>query len=105
VINLENYEKLILDFIHEETGYANPLEPRVSFEDLYIQEIKTQKDESISTSFKYIFDEDGFSMYDKRHILKGEIHFSKTKKILSWHLEETDTGVAAGLPPYKTKQK
>jgi hypothetical protein len=44
-------------------------------------------------------------MYDKRHLLKGEITFNEKGTILEWILEETHTGVAANLEPYKTGDK
>lgn len=56
-------------------------------------------------SFDYEFDEDGFSMYDKRHLLKGEITLDKKGTIIDWTLQETHTGVATNLDPYKTGEK
>ncbi|NHJ47751.1 MAG: hypothetical protein FK733_08185 [Asgard group archaeon] len=102
-IRSKKIKKIILDFIHEETGYANPLQLRVSFEDLWILSKKKVDENKHHVLIKYQFDEDGFSMYDKRHILEGEFTLDETGKILDWKLEETRTGEAANLDPYKTK--
>jgi hypothetical protein len=104
-IKLKKIHKIILDFIHEETGYANPLQPRVSFEELTIRSQIEIEENKILVIFDYEFDEDGFSMYDKRHLLKGEITLDEKGKIINWTLEETHTGVAANLEPYKTGEK
>jgi hypothetical protein len=105
IIKLEKIKSKILDFIHEETGYASPLQPRVSFEELQILDQEILEKGRIQVSFKYIFDEDGFSMYDKRHILEGIIVFDETGKIIEWTLDETRTGEAANLEPYKSNKK
>ena len=102
---MENLDRLILDFIHNEIGYGSTLQPKCEFEDLDIEAIKKSENETIEVTFKYRFDEDGFSMYDKTHTFIGKIHFSKTKEILSWKLEETDTGNAASFESYKAKNE
>ncbi|MHA1187055.1 MAG: hypothetical protein ACTSXA_08585 [Candidatus Heimdallarchaeota archaeon] len=102
---MENLDGLILDFIHNEIGYGSTLQPKCEFEDLDFEAIKNSDNETIEVAFKYRFDEDGFSMYDKTHTFVGKIQFSKTTEILSWKLEETDTGNAANYKPYKMKKK
>ncbi|MHA1433673.1 MAG: hypothetical protein ACTSO7_07500 [Candidatus Heimdallarchaeota archaeon] len=101
---MENLDKAILDFIHNEIDYGKPLQPHSEFEDLDIEAINKHDNETLEVSFKYRFDEDGFSTYDKTHTFEGKMLFSKTKKILSWELVETETGVAASHKPYKKKE-
>jgi hypothetical protein len=43
-------------------------------------------------------------MYDKRHILEGDITIDDKGTIIDWNLEETRTGEAANLDPYNTKK-
>ena len=102
---MENLDRLIRDFIHNEIGYGSTLQPKCEFEDLDIEAIKNCENEIIEVTFKYRFDEDGFSLYDKTHTFEGKIHFSKTKEILSWKLEETVTGVAANYKPSKMNKE
>jgi len=101
---MENLDGLILDFIHNEIGYGETLQPRVEFEDLDIEVITNPDNETIEVTFKYQFDEDGFSTYDKTHTFIGKVLFNKNKEILSWELVETDTGVAANYEPYLSKK-
>ena len=101
---MEDLELIILEFIHNKTGYANPKEPYSNWEELEITEIKTQNDEAINVVFKYFFDEDSFSQYDKGHKLEGTMRFGKNKEILSWSLKEFHTGVAANLKAYESKK-
>ena len=57
---------IILDFLHSETGWGNPLRPHCEFEELTLGEIERLLDDRIKVAFRYLFDEDGFSQYDKR---------------------------------------
>ena len=68
--------------------------PHSEFEDLTILQTEKQTDGSIIVRFKYHFDEDGFSQYDKTHQLVGEISFNNNE-IIDWQLEEIHTGIAA----------
>ena len=63
---------IILNFIHSETGWGDPLRPYSEFEDLNIKEIKEQGIGNKIVTFEYHFDEDGFSQYDKTHVLEGK---------------------------------
>lgn len=101
---MEALDKIILDFIHNEIGYGETLQPKCEFEDLDITAIKNPDNEITEVSFKYRFDEDGFSQYDKTHTFVGKILLNKNKEIFSWELEETDTGVAANYEPYLSKK-
>ncbi|MFX0139053.1 MAG: hypothetical protein ACFFDN_35760 [Candidatus Hodarchaeota archaeon] len=85
--------QIILEFIHSETGWGAPLRPYCEFEELHIKEIKEKDDGSYVVAFKYHFDEDGFSQYDKTHILEGKGRMDPNGELLEWSLEETHTGV------------
>ena len=94
---------IILDFVHAETGWANPLKPYCEFEDLFLDEPETLADGRIRITFRYSFDEDGFSQYPKDHHLEGMVVVDATGKIVESTLEETFTGPATVLDPYKPK--
>ncbi|MFX0102535.1 MAG: hypothetical protein ACFFCS_23410 [Candidatus Hodarchaeota archaeon] len=91
----EKIRSIILDFVHSETGWGNPLRPHCEFEDMYIREREELPDGGVFIKFQYNFDEDGFSQYDKTHVLMGTIKINKDGKRLEASLEETHTGVAA----------
>ena len=57
---MENLDELILDFIHNEIGYGSTLQQKCEFEDLTIEMIKKQDNDTLEVNFKYRFDEDGF---------------------------------------------
>jgi len=97
----EKIRQILLDRIHDETGWGKPLRPYCEFEDLYNQGILNYPDGSFQVSFRYIFDEDGFSQYDKNHVLDGKIIFSCNYDILSFGLEEVVTGIACIKEPYQ----
>ncbi len=52
-------------------------------------------DGSVSVTFNYHFDEDGFSQYDKTHTFKGKVKLDSRGIIVEKALEETHRGVAA----------
>ena len=93
--DLDEARNIILDFIHEETGFGNPLQPHYEIEELTILELREERDGTRYVAFEYMFNEDGFSKNDKTHILVGNIVISPTGKILSTQLKETHRGVAA----------
>ncbi len=95
----------ILNFIHSETGWGDPLRPHCEFEDLNIKETKKQDDGSLIVTFKYHFDEDGFSQYDKTHIIEGKAKIDSEEEIFAWTLEEVHTGVDTHLYYGKKKQE
>lgn len=92
---------IILDFIHSETGWGNPLKPQCEFGDLFLDEIGTLPDDKVKVTFRYRFDEDGFSQYDKSHTLEGEVTIDSAGAILESTLEETYTGPATTYDPYR----
>jgi hypothetical protein len=94
---------IILDFVHSETGWGTPLRPHCEFEDLYLDEIERLPEDKVKVTFKYLFDEDGFSQYDKTHALEGAVVFDSSGSILESSLKEVHTGVAAKSDPYRPK--
>jgi hypothetical protein len=92
--------RIILDYVHSETGWGNPLRPRCEFEDLYFDDIERLPDDKVKVSFRYVFDEDGFSQYDKTHGLEGEVTIDSSGNIIESTLKEVYTGVGAVRDPY-----
>ena len=101
-MSLKQIKEKLLEIIHQKTGWGNPLRPNCEFEDLTIRDLKEKIDETQIFNFQYIFDEDGFSQYDKTHVLKGTARISSRGTILKIELEEIHTGVATISLPYKT---
>ena len=83
---------IILDFIHSETGWGDPLQPYSEFEDLFILEIMEISEGLREVVIKYRFDEDGFSQYDKSHTIEGKITVSNDGEIV-----KAELGVHAGI--------
>ncbi len=92
---------IILDFLHSETGWGNPLRPNCEFEDLTLGEIERLHDDKIRIMFRYLFDEDGFSQYDKTHVLDGEVTIEVSGEINVFVLKEIHTGIAVNISPYR----
>ncbi|MFW9923808.1 MAG: hypothetical protein ACFFDW_11035 [Candidatus Thorarchaeota archaeon] len=97
-------EEIILEYVHNETGWGQPLRPRCEFEDIYVLEITSLENEHLAITFEYHFDEDGFSQYDKNHILNGKLILSMDFNILEAKLEEIHTGVACVEKPYNREK-
>jgi len=97
-------KSIIFDFIHSETGWGNPLRPYCEFEELTLGDIEQLLDDKIKVTFRYLFDEDGFSQYDMTHVLDGEVTIEVTGEITDFVLKEIHTGVAVNITPY-TKQE
>ena len=94
---------IILDFVHSETGWGNPLKPQCEFADLFLDKIEKLPEDKVRVTFRYFFDEDGFSQYDKHHILEGFVVIDTTGAIIESTLEETYTGPGTVLDPYKSQ--
>ncbi len=92
---------IILDFLHSETGWGNPLRPNCEFEELTLGEIERLLDDKIRVTFRYHFDEDGFSQYDKTHVLDGDVIIDVSGEISEFELKEIHTGVASNIAPYR----
>ncbi|MDD3625790.1 MAG: hypothetical protein PHV06_00580 [bacterium] len=84
----EEIEKIVLKYIHQETGFGPELRPRCEFEDLYLIKISEEIDASVLIEFRYDFDEDGFSQYDKTIIFKGELKIlpNRTLEEISFYI-------------------
>lgn len=100
----EKITSIMLDFLHKETGWGDPLRPGCEFEDFYLRGIQKQDDGNLLVLIEYHFDEDGFSQYPKTHILEGKVVLDMAGTILSFKLEETYTGPASVEDAYKTKK-
>ncbi len=100
-MSLKQIEEKLLEDIHLKTGWGNPLRPHCEIEDLTIKDLKEKNKGTQILNFQYIFDEDGFSQYDKTHVLEGTAIITSKGTILKIELEEIHTGVATIRPPYK----
>ncbi|HUU89346.1 MAG TPA: hypothetical protein VMX17_16550 [Candidatus Glassbacteria bacterium] len=96
-IQYEEIKKIILKYIHDETGWANPLRPDFEIEELTIMEIIEQHDGSCTVSFEYMFNEDGLSKNDRSHILVGSVLIGPFGRLIQKQLKATHKGVAAKL--------
>jgi hypothetical protein len=65
-----------------------------------LDEIDRLSDGKNRVVFRYRFDEDGFSQYDKSHELEGMIVIDAAGMILESALEETYTGPATTYDRY-----
>ena len=92
---------IVFDFVHSETGWGTPLRPHCEFEDLNLDEIERLPEDKVKVTFRYHFDEDGFSQYDKTHVLEGVVILDTAGNILESTLEEVHTGVATNADPYR----
>ncbi len=93
-MNEEQIKEKLLDLIHSKTGWGNPLRPHCEIEDLYIRNIQECPDGTQIATFKYIFDEDGFSQYDKTHVFDGSLTIGG-ENLFKLEMEEIHAGVAA----------
>ncbi|MCF2144790.1 MAG: hypothetical protein K9W42_13925 [Candidatus Heimdallarchaeota archaeon] len=94
-IKFEDVKAIILAYIHEETGWGQPLHPHYEIEELTILQLNEERDGTCTVSFEYMFNEDGFAKNDRTHILVGNVVISPTGKLLQKQLKETHRGVAA----------
>jgi hypothetical protein len=94
---------IVFDFIHSETGWGNPLKPQCEFGSLWLDKIEKIPEDKVKVTFRYFFDEDGFSQYDKHHILEGFVVIDTTGAIIESSLEETYTGPGTVFDPYKSQ--
>jgi len=98
----KSLRSIVLDYIHAETGWGNPLRPYSEFEDLFILDIVLQPRGIREVVIKYRFDEDGFSQYDRSHTIEDRITVSSNWEIIKAELEETYTGPATVYDPYRS---
>lgn len=96
-------EKKLLESLHEETGWGNPLRPHCECETLYVRNITELSDGAQIVDFRYIFDEDGFSQYDKTHVFEGTITIT-SESVIALEMEQVHDGVATNMI-YEPKSK
>jgi len=95
-LNEGQIKEKLMELIHAKIGWGNPLRPYSEGEDLKITKIKNFPDGKQTIDFRYIFDEDGFSQYDKTHVFDGTLTI-KIESIPQIVMEEIHTGVATIL--------
>ena len=69
------------------------------FEDLHILSRDKNADGGLTIRFQYVFDEDGFSQYDKTTTFEGYVTLDTESKIVSADLQMTAMGVAGHYQP------
>lgn len=100
-MNQNQIKKKLLELIHSKTGWGDPLRPHCECEDLYIRNIQDYPDGKHIVTFRYIFDEDGFSQYDKTHVFDGNLTIT-SENLFKLEIEEIHAGVAT-IRRYKSK--
>ncbi len=101
-MNKTQIKKKLLELIHAKTGWGDPLQPGCEFEELTNLKITEKPDGTLEITFKYLFDEDGFSQYSKEHQFKGTLKIDDKENLIEFVLLETYVGEAANYE-YKPK--
>ena len=94
---MRDVETTILCFIRGRSGLSAPSD--YQFEDLYIDSEEEHPEGNRTIRFRYVFDEDGFSQYDKTISLEGYVTLDADLRILASNLKVTEIGVAAHYRP------
>ena len=94
---MTDLQATILRFIRDRSGLSAP--GAYQFEDLYIDADEEHPSGNRTLRFRYFFDEDGFSQYDKTIGFEGHITIDAGQHILASNLEVTHIGVAAHYKP------
>jgi hypothetical protein len=94
---MKDAEAVILRFVQERSGLGAPGD--YEFEDLYIDSDEKLSDGARTIRFRYWFDQDGFSQYDKTIGFGGYVTLDADLQIRASHLEITHVGVAAQYEP------
>jgi len=97
VIRKAELVTLVADFVREEARLEAP--GFCEFEDLHIQSREKGADGSLTVHFQYVFDEDGFSQYDKTTTFEGYVTLDAENEIVSSDLQVTAIGVAGQYEP------
>lgn len=98
-----NLEDVILDYIHSETGWGNPLRAGCESEFFKIVSIVQLPEGNREVTILYQFDEDSFSQYDRGHGLEGKFIVTSDGKITQAELKEVYTGPGTVEDPYEPK--
>ena len=69
------------------------------FEDLHIQSREKDPNGRLTIHFRYVFDEDGYSQYDKTTTFEGYVILDAETRIVDADLQVTDMGVAGHYQP------
>ncbi|MFW9851174.1 MAG: hypothetical protein ACFFF4_18760 [Candidatus Thorarchaeota archaeon] len=98
-------EKIILDYIHAETGWGNPLLAGCESEYFKIVNVVQLPGGIREVAAIYQFDEDGFSQYDRGHGLEGKFTVSRDGEIIQAELKEVYTGPGTVQDAYKPRSE
>jgi hypothetical protein len=90
-------QALIVGFVREQAGLDAP--GFCEFENLYIKRQEKGADGGQIVHFRYIFDEDGFSQYDKTITFEGYVTIDAEARTVASDLQVTALGVAAHYEP------
>ena len=88
---------LIVGYVRKEARLEAP--GFCEFEDLHIQSREKGADGSLTVHFQYVFDEDGFSQYDKTTTFEGYVTLDAENEIVASDLQVTAMGVAGQYKP------
>lgn len=94
---MQDTKTIILRFIREQSGLDAPGD--YQFEDLYIDSDEGHPDGNCTIRFRYWFDQDGFSQYDKTIGFEGYVTLDADGQIQASNLQVTHIGVAAHYKP------
>ena len=94
---MNDIEIAILHFVRKRSGLGAP--GAYQFEDLYVDSDEKQPDNSRTIRFRYWFDQDGFSQYDKTIGFEGCVTLDASLHVHASHLKVTHIGVAAQYTP------
>jgi hypothetical protein len=94
---MTDIETVILRFIQNRSGLGAPGD--YQFEDLCIDSDEKRSDGARTIRFRYWFDQDGFSQYDKTIGFEGCVTLDVDLTMRASHLEVTHIGVAAQYEP------
>ena len=92
-MNEDRLKEKLLGKIHAKTGWGNPLRPHCEIETLSIKNVIEGANRELIVDFRYIFDEDGFSQYDKTHVFDGYVTIDDGN-FIAMEIEEIHAGVA-----------
>jgi hypothetical protein len=90
-------ERIALRIAREKSGLEVPGESE--FENLYIDDVQEQKNGNRTVFFRYVFDQDGFSQYDKTISFKGQMVVDTELRVIESNLILNEIGVAAHYDP------
>lgn len=90
---MEDVETTILCFIRKKSGLSAPGD--YQFEDFYIDSDEILPEGNRTIRFRYFFDQDGFSQYDKTIGFEGYITLDADWQVQASNLRVTHIGVAA----------